>query len=346
MIQSFPLSIHTTYQDLLQAHSIRAISDIPGKPFLRDMGKKGKYWYTRHRIGEKTVQKYVGPDTPEVKRRISEASVASEETQAFERRCASMVAQLRAAGVPTLDRDTGKVLNAMSKSGVFRLGGTLIGTHAFRLYSAELGVRFENTLAVTGDVDIAAFENLKLVIEDQVDPALPETFKDLRLEPAPGLDRKNRPTKWVMGREGATEVEFLVPRMREDSDVLKLEPLGVYAQALPFLNFLIADPIPAVALYRSGVFLQIPKPERYAVHKLIVAARRRSSSALKAKKDLAQAKVLFEVLSEDRPEELAQAIESALSKGPAWKEAIDASTRKSVEIERLVSEALNWRASI
>lgn len=340
MVQSFPLSTHTTYQDLLQAHAVQAISDIPGKPFLRDMGKKGKYWYARQRIGDKTTQKYIGPDTEEIRERINTAKAANEEAQAFERRCASMVAQLRAAGVPALDRDTGKVLNAMAKSGVFRLGGTLIGTHAFRLYSAELGVRFDNTLAVTGDVDIAAFENLKLVIEDEVDPALPETFKDLNLKPAPGLDRKNRPTKWVMGRGGGTEVEFLVPRMLEDSSTLKLEPLGVYAQALPFLNFLIAGPIQAVALYRSGVLVQIPRPERYAVHKLIVAARRHASSALKAKKDLAQAEVLFEVLSEDRPADLADALETGLKNGPAWKEAIDASRKKSAQIKRIMADIL------
>ena len=337
---SFPLSIHTTYQDLLQAHAIRAISDVPGKPFLRDMGKKGKYWYARQRIGDKTTQKYVGPDTPEVRERIEAAEAANEETHAFERRCASMVAQLRAGGVPALDRDTGKVLNAMARSGVFRLGGTLIGTHAFRLYSAELGVRFDNTLAVTGDVDIAAFENLKLVIEDEVDPALPETFKDLSLEPAPGLDRRNRPTKWVMGGGSGTEVEFLVPLMREDSGILKLDPLGVYAQALPFLNFLIAEPIPAVALYRSGVLVQVPRPERYAVHKLVVAARRHSSSALKAKKDLAQAEVLFEVLSEDRPAELANSLSVAMEKGPAWRAAIGVSRKNSAQIEKIVTDVL------
>lgn len=340
MARSFPLSVHTTYQDLLQAHAVRAVSDIPGKPFLRDMREKGKYWYARQRIGDRTIQKYVGPDTLDIRERIEAAQSANEETQAFDRRCASMVAQLRAAGVPALDRDTGKVLNAMAKSGVFRLGGTLVGTHAFRLYGAELGIRFDNALAVTGDVDIAAFENLKLVIEDQVDPALPETFKDLSLRPAPSLDRKNRPTKWVMGGEGGTEVEFLVPRMLEDSDILKLEPLGVFAQALPFLNYLIADPIPAVALYRSGVLVQIPRPERYAVHKLIVAARRHSSSALKAKKDLAQAEILFEVLSEDRPGELASALTTAMERGPAWREAIETSQAKSARVREISVQIL------
>ncbi|MEE9381184.1 MAG: GSU2403 family nucleotidyltransferase fold protein [Hyphomonadaceae bacterium] len=313
---------------------MRAIADIPGKPFLRDMGAKGKYWYARQRIGNKTIQKYVGPDTPEIRERIEVAKAASEESQAFNQRCSSMVAQLRAAGVPALDRDTGKVMNAMTRSGVFRLGGTLVGTHAFRLYSAELGVRFDEMLGVTSDVDIAAFENLKLVIEDEVDPTLPDAFKDLNLRPAPGLDRKNRPTKWVMGG-GGTEVEFLVPLMRQDSDILKLEPLGVYAQALPFLNFLIADPIPAVALYRSGVLVQIPRPERYAVHKLIVASRRHSSSALKAKKDLAQAEILFEVLSEDRPAELSNALTTSLETGPKWREAIAASLSKSERLRTL-----------
>lgn len=334
MVRSFPLSIHTGYQDLLQAHAVRAIADIPGKPFLRDMGGKGKYWYSRQRIGDKTIQKYVGPDTSEIRERIEVAKVESEESQAFNQRCSSMVAQLRAAGVPALDRDTGKVMNAMTKSGVFRLGGTLVGTHAFRLYSAELGIRFDDVLGVTSDVDIAAFENLKLVIEDEVDPALPDTFKDLNLRPAPGLDRKNRPTKWVMGG-GGTEVEFLVPLMRQDSEILKLEPLGVYAQALPFLNFLIADPIPAVALYRSGVLVQIPRPERYAVHKLIVASRRHASSTLKAKKDLAQAEILFEVLSEDRPAELSNALTTALETGPKWREAIATSLSKSARLRTL-----------
>ena len=341
MARSFPLSVHTTYQDLLQAHAVRAISDISGKPFLRDMGEKGQYWYARQRIGDRTIQKYIGPDAPEIRERIEAAQAASEEAQAFDRRCASMVAQLRAAGVLALDRNTGKVLNAMSKSGVFRLGGTLVGTHAFRLYSAELGVQFDDALAVTSDVDIAAFENLKLVIKDEVDPALPETFNDLKLRPAPNMDRKNRPTKWVMGTEGGTEVEFLVPRMLQDSEILKLEPLGVYAQALPFLNFLIAEPIPAVALYRSGVLVQIPRPERYAVHKLIVAARRHKSSALKAKKDLAQAEILFEILSEDRPGELANALTSAIERGPAWREALKASQEKSAQVTAISEKILN-----
>ena len=83
--------------------------------------------------------------------------------------------------------------------------------------------------------------------------------------------------------------------------------------------------------------MQIPRPERYAVHKLILAARRHPSSALKAKKDLAQAEVLFEVLSEDRPEELSAALSLAMEKGPAWREAIKKSINQATKIAKIIS---------
>lgn len=335
---SFPLAVQTAYQDLLNAHRTRAVAEIPGTPFLKEL-PHGNYWYTRQRIGDKPVDRYLGPDTPDLRARIEAAKADAEDKKAFERRCSTLVAQLRSAGLPALDRDTGKVLNAMARVGVFRLGGTLVGTHAFRLYSAELGVQFGSVLSATEDVDLASFENLKLVIDDEVDPSISETFKALDLEPMLGLDRKNRPTRWRM-RGGGTSVDFLAPRMREDSDILYLEPLGVYAQSLSFLNFLIADPIPAVALYRSGLLLQIPTPERYAIHKLIVAQRRHASSAAKAVKDLAQAEALIGVLAEDRPGALEAAYSDAIKRGPKWREAIKKSFKQRPEIRKTVDAVL------
>lgn len=330
MTTSFSLSAQTAYQDLLEGHKTRAVADIPGKPFLKEL-PQGKYWYARQKIGEKPVDRYLGPDTPELREHIEKAEASRDEKKAFDRRSSSLVSQLRSAGLPPLDRDTGKVLNAMARVGVFRLGGTLVGTHAFRLYSAELGVRFENTLAVTEDVDVAGFENLKLVIDDEVDPSIADTFKALDLEPAPGLNRKHRPTRWRM-KGGGTMVDFLCPRMRDENEVLFLEPLGVYAQALSFLNFLIADPIPAIGLYRSGVLVQIPAPEKYAVHKLIVA-QRRTEAATKAMKDLAQAQALINVLADDRPGSLEAAYEEAKARGPKWRNAIMKSLKQRPEIK-------------
>lgn len=102
--------------------------------------------------------------------------------------------------------------------------------------------------------------------------------------------------------------------------------LGVVAQRLHHLNYLIAEPIKAAITYRSGVLVQIPQPERHAIHKLIVADRRRpGDDALKSKKDRRQAAFLIEVLAQDRPDELRDAYEDALSRGRKWRSRVDAS---------------------
>ncbi len=334
-MDTFPLTLQTTYQDLLEAHKTRVDSAIGGTPLLKHRGAQGRYWYARQRIGDRVVDRYIGRDTPELRERIKAAEKQREDQRTLAKRNARLVAQLRAAGLPALNRQTGKVLNAMAQVGTFRLGGTLVGTHAFRLYSAELGVSLTDTLAVTEDVDIAAFEGLKLVIHDQVNPSLADTFRDLKLSPAPGLDRRNRPTRWAMPG-GGTMVDFLAPKMRGTDDVLMLQPLGVYAQTLAFLNFLIAEPIPAVALYRSGILVQIPQPERYAIHKLIVAQRRPTGSEAKARKDLAQAELLIRILTEDRPYALEEAFEHAMATGPRWRDAIGQSLRQKPLLAELM----------
>lgn len=334
----FPLSVHTIYQDLLEAHRDRAFASVQGTPYLKEL-PQGQYWYARQRIGDTIRDRYIGPDNAELRERIERDRETIADEKALERSNAVLVAQLRAAGLPTIDRQTGSVLAAMAKSGVFRLGGTLVGTHAFRLYSAELGVAFAGALAVTQDIDIAAFENLKLAVQDKPDPSLAETFKSLSLEPAPGLDPRGRSTRWKL-KGGAALIDFLAPRMQSKKEIVKIEPLDIYAQTLPFLNFLIADPIPAVALYRSGVLVQIPRPERYAIHKLIVSQRRSGPGLAKIPKDLAQAEALIRVLAEDRPGELGAAYELAFTSGRKWQEALSAALKQRPRIADMLQQVL------
>jgi len=75
-----------------------------------------------------------------------------------------------------------------------------------------------------------------------------------------------------------------------------LPALRTDAQPLRFLDFLIHEPEPAVILHHAGIFVQVPTPARYAVHKLIVSRRRREGLA-KRDKDIQQASVLLEVLA-------------------------------------------------
>ncbi|MEL7027363.1 MAG: GSU2403 family nucleotidyltransferase fold protein, partial [Pseudomonadota bacterium] len=145
---------------------------------------------------------------------------------------------------------------------------------------------------------------------------------------------------WADSSRG-TLVEFLTTAMKGDEALKPLPSLGVSAQELHYLNFLLADPIKAVALYRSGILVQIPRPEAYAIHKLIVADRRRGEDRLKAEKDRQQAGFLIEVLAEDRPDELAEAYNDAVSRGAKWRQRIDASLKRLPEAKAQIDQVLS-----
>jgi hypothetical protein len=65
---------------------------------------------------------------------------------------------------------------------------------------------------------------------------------------------------------------------------------GAGAQPLRHLEFLIHHPKRSVMLLNGGVPVTIPRAERYAVHKVIVAVERRDQ--IKARKDITQAGTL------------------------------------------------------
>jgi len=72
--------------------------------------------------------------------------------------------------------------------------------------------------------------------------------------------------------------------------------------------------------------VQVPRPERFAIHKLIVADRRKGGPDQgKSRKDRGQAAFLISVLAADRPDDLAEAYADALSRGPRWRDRIASS---------------------
>lgn len=85
------------------------------------------------------------------------------------------------------------------------------------------------------------------------------------------------------------------------------------------LGYLLEDAVPAILLCRSGLLVTGPGPERFAIHKLIVAEwREQGSDRLKAGKDRAQADVLISVPAETRNDELRDTLDDAIGRGPGW----------------------------
>ncbi|MGL4413103.1 nucleotidyltransferase family protein [Roseinatronobacter monicus] len=333
-IPSHSRAAQVAYQDLLRLHLDEVASELIGS--VEERVRNGRhYLYDKFRIGTEMKSRYLGEGTPELRARLDRAAILKADAEGRRDTMARLARVLRAERYIATDRDTGSLLLAFARAGVFRLGGTLVGTAAFALYQGELGVRFDSEdLAQTGDIDFASFERLSVALGDTVEESPGDILKSLKFDPVPGLQDR-QVWKWRQTR-GQAMVEFLTPAFG-DERVKPLPALGVSAQGLNYLNYLIAEPIPAIAIYRSGVLVQIPRPERFAIHKLIVADRRRGGpDQAKARKDLGQAGFLIRVLAEDRPDDLRAAYLDSRACGPRWRARIEASLARLPEAARVL----------
>jgi hypothetical protein len=329
--------VHSAYHDLLRNLKDDVVADFKGT-LVKKTRAGQSFWYDTYRIGTAVKTDYIGPDTQEVRARITRFDEIKKNHEERLNERQRLIRILRTEDFLGVDAGTGSLFSALAHAGTFRLGGTIVGTHAFRLYEGELGVRVSlDQMAMTNDVDIAAFERLSLAIEDTTSPALNEVLKNLKFKALPSM-KPNETWRWQQ-TGGKLLVEFLTPSFDKEEGIKTLPSLGVYAQSLHHLNYLIADPIAAAVTYRSGILVQIPRPERFAIHKLILADRRLGGpDAIKAHKDLMQAEFLIEILAQDRPDQLSDAYQSALNSGPQWKTRLSASLKKRPAIAKILKQ--------
>jgi hypothetical protein len=327
-IRSHSATAIAAYHDLVSLLLDEAVSQIRGTPTPRVRGSR-TYWYDRYRVGSETKERYLGEQSDDLLRRIDQYEELKTAREARRRERARLVRLLRSERFLGIDSATGSLLAAFERAGVFRLGGVLVGTTAFRIYEGELGLNLTlDQAAMTNDIDIASFEKLSLALGESVLPSIGEILHDFKFEAVPTLDA-GRVWRWRQSRS-QTLVEFLSPSFDAEEGLRDLAALGVSAQTLHYLNFLIAEPIHAAAVYRDGILVQLPRPERFAIHKLIVADRRRDGpESLKALKDRLQAELMISVLAQDRPTDLLEAYEEAIARGPRWRERLNRSLEKS-----------------
>ena len=212
--------------------------------------------------------------------------------------------------------DVGNLAAALAAEGVFRLRGVLVGTVAYQTYPAMLGVRLPAALIQTSDVDVAQFADVSAAMGDATRP-MPDVLRqvDSTFRSVPHID-PGRTVSYVSA--SGLRVDFLTPNRGKDTEEPRnLPSLRTDAQPLRFLDFLIRDPEPAVLLHDTGILVTVPAPQRFALHKLIVARRRRDDGP-KREKDLRQARALLDVLIERRPHELRAAWAEASRRGRSW----------------------------
>lgn len=319
-MKKLPLSVQTLYADLVQ--SLSFAPTVPGSVYRQNKAG-GAYLYVKEKHGATRVQRYLGPASdPNVLSHVEDIRRAEEEAK-LRRRTVSM---LKRAGVPAPLAATGQILEAIAHAGLFHNGLVLVGTAAYQIYPPIVGAVLSEAWSTTADVDLAVVS--RTISNSRGDPLLDILRRaEPRFRPQIGLDPRAPPKRFRSSQ--GLDVDVIAPyRSRRDEERPPvIAGLQCSAEPLRYLEYLISDPVMAVALYGAGVRVMVPQPARYAVHKLVVA-QLRTVDRVKRAKDLHQARELIEALDFQDPHTVAEAMQDARRRGPKWRAHIDASLKE------------------
>jgi hypothetical protein len=327
-MKEIDISYRTMFEELAQrTPDAQFTADFPLEGWFVTVTVKDRdYWYFDLPTPEgKDKRRYVGPASDEA---ITERVKAHKEIKDNIRERRRMVSTLRRAGLPGPDPFAGDVTKALADAGLFRLRAVLIGSVAFSTYAGMLGVRLPSAAMQTGDADFAQDFAISAGVQDSLPPIV-EILQSVDPEFRAVTHQADKTKVVAFVNNKGYRVEFLTGNRGSDESTGKPSPMpalgGAAAENLRFLDCLIYEPVRTVLLFREGVNVLVPAPERYAVHKLIVSSRRLTDTLgrVKADNDLSQASLLFEALVETRHDsELADAWEEAWDRGDSWREGL------------------------
>ncbi len=100
------------------------------------------------------------------------------------------------------------------------------------------------------------------------------------------------------------DIEFIIEEPAGyKGKILKLENLNIDATPLPFVSDLLED---IIYVNVEGIEVPLPSPERFHIHKWIVAQRRQRQSSLKKQNDLIQGLEVLKICNANKIKELTQ----------------------------------------
>jgi hypothetical protein len=226
--------------------------------------------------------------------------------------------QLKAGRVAMTDSVIARVIKELAESGVFRVGGVLVGTQAFACIGNLLGVIWDKTTLGTRDVDIAVSRNVSIAVPG-ISADIPKAMESLAMGffPVPRLNHKHPSTSFAI-RNNPLRLDLLTPAKGDDTEPVYINRLNAAAQPLKFLGYLIENPIQGAVMNGGATLVLIPQPIRYALHKLVVSRERDVSAEAKRHKDLWQAFQLLSFFREERPFDIEPAWKELVALGPGW----------------------------
>lgn len=316
-------TLYAELRELALAQGIaQQIGETPGTLVSKTLrGTQYRYYQYRDLDG-RTRQAYLGAAGSEADRIARRIAVRASEGAEDRARLEELRAAFLGAGGTAMEQAPLRVLQAFADSGVLRPApgyAVLVGTHAFNVLGNALGVRWASRMQ-TQDIDIAGEADIDLAVpRPESPPAAILDQLDMGFIPVPALDPRAPSTAYrVRGKE--LRVDLLTPlRGKSRAKPVFVPALNSVAEPLRHLDYLLVEPVPVVVVgKRMLVVLNVPAPERFALHKLLLAESRPAMFASKATKDRLQAMQMLGVLIAEAPDGLADAWHDLKSRGAGW----------------------------
>ncbi len=311
------LAVQTLYAELLQQLRLARHDAAPGSISRREISGS-THLYSTERHGGVRRQRYLGPVGERADQDARDVLRAAE--NARERR--KLVAMLRSAGVASPPAPVSRVLDALARENMFEPNRlVLVGTLAYGTYPLLLGANLTSSALVTNDIDLSVMPLVVTAVPEGLSIPAILARGDPNLEP----DRVSTPPSRFRSPSGLV-VEFLTIARRKDAAFQPMHNLGISAEALTYMDYLIDGNVESAIAWQDGVLVRVPAPARFAVHKLIVAQIRPAGDP-KRNKDLLQARELATHLEANDPDQWDDALALARDRGKTWSTKIDAGLR-------------------
>ena len=299
LYRKHPQALATTYADVENhaLHQDEILVGTPGAISVRENANKTRFYVRQFYDFDRTKrdQYLCQVGAPDCDAQIGAWKTRIEEARQLQ----ASVRLLAREGYSVLQSKHLAALAPLSRHGIFGAGAVLVGTHAFEVIVNRLGIRV--AAFSTEDVDVARAGKLALgsVPKGGLLAMLRESGIDF--VDVPRLKRGAPPTSYKEKGRSRFTFDLLVPVAGERIETLPVPELDAHATGLPYLRYLLTETQTGAAMSSHGVAaVRIPVPERFALHKAVIAQLRVGRTE-KSRKDLRQAAVLIAAMGELHP---------------------------------------------